>query len=52
MFWKLVMLAGVVTIGMAVLGYGPAELKRAANDLSSTNASAISPSGGDAGGWG
>jgi hypothetical protein len=44
MIWKLFVLTCVSVTGLWMLGYGPSDLARAANDLSRANAGAISPS--------
>ena len=52
MFWKLLLLAGVLIGGLWFMGYRPADLQQAANKVSRTSAASISPTGSDGSDWG
>ena len=52
MIWKLIALAALVLGGLWYAGYRPADLERAADSVSRTNAAGISPDRRAPGDWG
>jgi hypothetical protein len=52
MIWKLIALAALVLGGLWYAGYRPADLERAAESVSRTNAAGISPDRRAPGDWG